>query len=147
MTQANPSGETELKTATVEVEVNLEKPGAIALLPPADDSADQLQDIKNQVFSVLSDLPANVSSFFQEYQKQIVTIGLIAAGGITIKVTLAVLDSLNDIPLLSTALELVGMGYSGWFIYRYLLRASNRQELSAEIDAIKEQFLGKEGNS
>lgn len=143
MTQANPSGETELKTATVEVEVNLEKPGAIALLPPADDSAAQLQDIKNQVLSVLSELPANVSSFFQEYQKQIVTIGLIAAGGITLKVTLAVLDSLNDIPLLSTAMELVGMGYSGWFVYRYLLRASNRQELSAEIDSIKEQFLGK----
>jgi len=143
MTQANHSDETELQTATVEVEVNLEKPGAIALLPPANDSAAQLQQIKNQVFSVLSDLPTNVSSFFQEYQQQIVTIGLIAAGGITLKVTLAVLDSLNDIPLLSTAMELVGMGYSGWFVYRYLLRASNRQELSAEIDSIKEQFLGK----
>ncbi|HLO49542.1 MAG TPA: CAAD domain-containing protein [Kamptonema sp.] len=143
MTQANSSGETELKTATAEVEVNLEKPGAIALLPSGNDSAAQLQQIKNQVISVLSELPTYVSSFFQEYQKPIITIGLIAAGGITIKVTLAVLDSLNDIPLLSTTLELVGMGYSGWFVYRYLLRASNRQELMAEIESFKEDILGK----
>ncbi|MDT9342345.1 CAAD domain-containing protein [Trichodesmium erythraeum 21-75] len=32
--------------------------------------------------------------------------------------------------------------YSGWFTYRYLIRASNRQELSAEIKAWKEQILG-----
>ena len=32
--------------------------------------------------------------------------------------------------------------YSGWFIYRYLLRASNRQELSVELQAWKEQLLG-----
>lgn len=143
MTQANPSDETELKTATAQVEINLEKPGAIAALPPAKDSAAQLQQIKDQVLSVLSELPAYVSNFFQEYQKALITIGLIAAGGITIKVTLAVLDSLNDIPLLSTTFELVGMGYTGWFVYRYLLRASNRQELSAEIESFKEQILGK----
>ena len=143
MTQVNPSGETEMKTATAQVEVTLEKPRAIAALTSVDKSAAQLQQIKKQVISILSELPAYVSNFFQEYQKALITIGLIAAGGITIKVTLAVLDSLNDIPLLSTTFELVGMGYTGWFVYRYLLRASNRQELSAEIESFKEQILGK----
>ena len=143
MTQVNPSGETEMKTATAQVEVTLEKPRAIAALTSVDKSAAQLQQIKKQVISILSELPAYVSNFFQEYQKALITIGLIAAGGITIKVTLAVLDSLNDIPLLSTTFELVGMGYTGWFVYRYLLRASNRQELSAEIESFKEQIMGK----
>ncbi|MDF0554544.1 CAAD domain-containing protein [Kamptonema sp. UHCC 0994] len=143
MTQVDPSGETEMKTATAQVEVTLEKPRAIAALTPGKDSAAQLQQIKKQVISILSELPAYVSNFFQEYQKALITIGLIAAGGITIKVTLAVLDSLNDIPLLSTTFELVGMGYTGWFVYRYLLRASNRQELSAEVESLKEQILGK----
>ena len=143
MTQVNPSGETEMKTATAQVEVTLEKPRAIAALTSVDKSAAQLQQIKKQVISILSELPAYVSNFFQEYQKALITIGLIAAGGITIKVTLAVLDSLNDIPLLSTTFELVGMGYTGWFVYRYLLRASNRQELSSEIESLKEDILGK----
>jgi len=38
---------------------------------------------------------------------------------------------------------LIGMGYTGWFVYRYLLKASNRQELLTEVDSFKEQVVGK----
>lgn len=146
MTQANSANEiqTQVETPAIEVEVNLEKPGAIAALPPAGGTGDQQwQQIKDQVLAVLAELPAYVSSFFSEYQRPLLTLGLIAAGGISIKVLLAVVDSLNDIPLLSPTFELVGMGYTGWFVYRYLLKASTRQELIAEIDALKEQVMGK----
>ena len=37
----------------------------------------------------------------------------------------------------------VGMGYTAWFIYRYLWKASNRQELSRDFNSLKEQVLGK----
>jgi len=153
MTQANSSGETELKTPTSTVNVILDEPGAIASVSTSETSeteetsetagADQIQQIKDQILSVLSELPAYASSFFGEYQKPIVTVGLIVGTLITIKVTLAVLEALNDIPLLSPTFELIGMGYTGWFIYRYLLRASNRQELVAELESFKEQIFGR----
>lgn len=142
MTQANPSGTTETKTETPKVEVTLETPGALAALPPAE-SGEQWQRLKDQALSILAELPAYLSSFFSEYQKPIVTLGLIFAGGITIKVLLAAIDALNDIPLLAPTFELIGIGYSAWFVYRYLLRASNRQELLAEVNALKEQVFGK----
>lgn len=142
MTQANPSGTTETKTETPKVEVTLETPGAIAALPPAE-SGEQWQRLKDQALSILAELPAYLSSFFSEYQKPIVTLGLIFAGGITIKVLLAAIDALNDIPLLAPTFELIGIGYSAWFVYRYLLRASNRQELLAEVNSLKEQVFGK----
>jgi len=153
MTQANSSGETEIKTPTSTVNVILDEPGAIASVSPSETSetgetsetagGDQIQQIKDQILSVLSELPAYASSFFGEYQKPIVTVGLIVGTLITIKVTLAVLEALNDIPLLSPTFELIGMGYTGWFIYRYLLRASNRQELVAELESFKEQIFGR----
>lgn len=153
MTQANSSGETELKTPTSTVNVILDEPGAIASVSTSETSdteetsekegGDQIQQIKDQILSVLSELPAYASSFFGEYQKPIVTVGLIVGTLITIKVTLAVLEALNDIPLLSPTFELIGMGYTGWFIYRYLLRASNRQELVAELESFKEQIFGR----
>ena len=153
MTQANSSGETELKTPTSTVNVILDEPGAIASVSTSETSeteetsetagGDQLQQIKDQILSVLSELPAYASSFFGEYQKPIVTVGLIVGTLITIKVTLAVLEALNDIPLLSPTFELIGMGYTGWFVYRYLLRASNRQELVAELESFKEQIFGR----
>lgn len=142
MTQANPSGTTETKTETPKVEVTLETPGAIAALPPAE-SGEQWQRLKDQALSILAELPAYLSSFFSEYQKPIVTLGLIFTGGITIKVLLAAIDALNDIPLLAPTFELIGIGYSAWFVYRYLLRASNRQELLAEVNSLKEQVFGK----
>ncbi|OCR00538.1 hypothetical protein BCD67_11155 [Oscillatoriales cyanobacterium USR001] len=146
MSQVNPIGETDTKTETLPVDVNLEKPGAIAILDSAEESAEsqvQLKDIVDQVVTIFSELPMYVVSLFQNYQKPIITIGLIVAAGITLKVTLAVIDTLNDVPLLSPIFELVGMGYTGWFVYRYLFRAASRQELSSEITALKEQVLGK----
>jgi hypothetical protein len=62
---------------------------------------------------------------------------------VAVKVLLAVLDALNDIPLVAPSFELIGIGYSVWFVYRYLLKASSRQELSSEITTLKSQVVGK----
>ncbi|HEY9737803.1 MAG TPA: CAAD domain-containing protein, partial [Trichocoleus sp.] len=71
------------------------------------------------------------------------TIGLLFASIISVKLVLAVLGAINEIPLLSPTFELIGLTYSGWFVYRYLLRASNRQELVEDINSLKDQVLGK----
>ncbi|RCV25872.1 hypothetical protein SETIT_5G200500v2 [Setaria italica] len=39
-------------------------------------------------------------------------------------------------------LELVGLSYSGWFVYRYLLFQENRKELAEVIDDIKRRIVG-----
>ncbi|WP_413164251.1 CAAD domain-containing protein [Capilliphycus salinus ALCB114379] len=103
----------------------------------------QFDEIKAKVVEVLAEFPAYVSGFFEEYQKPIITILLILAAIVSLRVLFAVIDALNDIPLLAPTFELIGMGYSAWFVYRYLLRASNRQELSQEFQAFWEQITGK----
>jgi hypothetical protein len=72
---------------------------------------------------------------------------LLIAAAVTVKVVLAVLDALNDIPLLAPTFELIGIGYSAWFVNRYLLRAERRQELAQEVDTIKQQVLGSQNMS
>jgi hypothetical protein len=39
-------------------------------------------------------------------------------------------------------LQLIGLGYTAWFVWRYLWKASNRQELVSELDALKNQIFG-----
>ena len=95
------------------------------------------------VFEFLGKLPDEMGNFFSDYKKPLLTLLIFASGLVTVYVTLAVLDAIHDIPLLSPMLELVGLCYSGWFIYRYLLRESNRQELVSEFNALKSQVLGK----
>ena len=66
-----------------------------------------------------------------------------SAAGITfllIVVADAVLTRLNGFPLLPSLLELVGIGYSGYFIYRYALFKPDREELVAKISSYREKI-------
>ncbi|MEQ8958119.1 CAAD domain-containing protein [Coleofasciculus sp. F4-SAH-05] len=157
-TEGNPP---EVKTAQADatkspeskVDVNVDQPGTVAQLPAnnqaklpaAGQTTDQAwQEWVQPVFDFLSKLPAIISAFYYEYQQAIILIGLVIAGFITVYVTLAVLDAINDIPLLAPIFELVGIGYTIWFIARYLWKAESRQELAQEFDSLKGQLLGKD---
>ncbi|CAA2934273.1 protein CURVATURE THYLAKOID 1A, chloroplastic-like [Olea europaea var. sylvestris] len=69
---------------------------------------------------------------------------LIYGGGAIVAVWLAsvVVGAINSVPLLPKIMELVGLGYTGWFVYRYLLFKSSRKELATDIEAIKKKIAG-----
>ncbi|MBD2676703.1 MULTISPECIES: CAAD domain-containing protein [Nostoc] len=110
-------------------------------LPPA--SEPEWQRISRQVFEFFGQLPQYLSSFFKDYSQALITLSLIFAALVTAKVALAVLDAINDIPLLSPFFELVGISYATWFTFRYLIKASNRQELAQQIQLLKNEFVGE----
>ncbi|KAK8959612.1 hypothetical protein KSP40_PGU007945 [Platanthera guangdongensis] len=56
----------------------------------------------------------------------------------------ALIGAINSIPLLPKLLELVGVGYTGWFVYRYLLFKSSRKELAEDIESLKKRIAGTE---
>jgi hypothetical protein len=112
-------------------------------LPPASEPESQWQQISRQVSQFLEKLPEYLGSFFQNYNQPLITVALILAAIVTAKLVLAILDAINDIPLLSPLFELVGISYATWFVSRYLLKASTRQELANEIQSLKNQFVGE----
>ncbi len=115
------------------------------LLPPASESetSQQLKQIGDRIYTFLSGLPDYLSDFFGEYKRPIITLGLIFGSIVSVKLTLALLDAINDIPLLAPTFELVGFAYTAWFIYRYLWKASSRDELLDSFNGFKDQVLGK----
>ncbi len=100
------------------------------------------QKYGEKIGKFLQDLPSYIGRFFSENQSLLGVLGLFLGALIAVKLTLAILGAINDIPLIAPTFELIGFGYTAWFVYRYLLRASNRQELSEEIKSLKQQFLG-----
>lgn len=122
------------------VEMNASESTAEAL---GSEATRQVKEVWDKVSGLLGDLPDYVSEFFKQYRRPIVTVGLIVAAVIAVKIVLALLDAINDLPLLAPTFELIGLFYTGWFLYRYLLKASNRQELLDDIAAIRDQVLGK----
>jgi len=107
------------------------------------DTMEQVKKVTAQVVDSLGELPKYFGEFFQEYRRPLLALGLIFGAFISVKLTLAILDAINDVPVLAPLFELIGLIYSGWFIYRYLLKASNRAELASEMNALKDQVLGR----
>eukprot|EP00209_Acetabularia_acetabulum_P000732 EC095463.1.p1 GENE.EC095463.1~~EC095463.1.p1 ORF type:complete len:143 (+),score=7.48 EC095463.1:25-453(+) len=50
--------------------------------------------------------------------------------------------AVNAVPLLPKLMELVGLGYSAWFVYRYLLFKSSREELIDDVEGLKKKIAG-----
>jgi Valyl-tRNA synthetase len=67
-----------------------------------------------------------------KYWRGIKIIALIVVALIGLKVAIFVGNTALDIPFFGTSFEIVGLGYVGWFIIRYLLKSEAREELFAK---------------
>ena len=102
-----------------------------------------LPESVKQVFDILGELPAYASQIYGTNKTVINNLALIIGIIVGAKVTLAILSAVNEIPLLAPAFELVGLGYTGYFVYRYLLQASTRKELTEGLDDLKSEVFGQ----
>ena len=69
-------------------------------------------------------------------------LGLALAAGLTVRITGAVLTSINDTPLLGGLLELVGLIRFVQLVSRHALKQQKRAELLARIQELRRQLLG-----
>ncbi|WP_254173067.1 CAAD domain-containing protein [Planktothrix pseudagardhii] len=126
-------------TPATKVEVVIDSPTSFSY-----DSVNQsIQPMKEEILAFLSQLPENLGGFFKEYKRPLTTVGLLIALLVTFKILTGLVEIINEIPLIKPTFETVGLGYSAWFIYRYLLKAETRKELSTDFNTLKEEILGK----
>jgi hypothetical protein len=120
------------------------EPGSLFQMPSSSGNlmSGYVKETADKVLGFLGMFPDYLTEAYTEYQKPITTIGLVVVAGLTIAVADGILDRLNTIPLFAPTFELVGLGFTGWFIFRYLLYAASRQELKQEIDVVKNRIVG-----
>lgn len=131
---------TETSSATVDLRTDTGNITATKAAP----ADTQVQEYLNIGTSFLTQIFDYIKEFIDDNQKLLVNLLLIFLGVVAVKVTLAIVAAINDIPLLAPMFELVGLGYTGWFVYRYLLTRSSREELGQEFESLKAQVVGKE---
>lgn len=136
---AKNEAETELPTVEVKVQAaETATPSVSSEEPPKE----QWRQAVDQVLKFVDTPPDYVTNFFTTYQRPLITVGLILAGFVSVKILFGLLDAINDIPLVAPTFELIGIAYSVWFVYRYLLGASNRKELLDQIQSLKKYIVG-----
>jgi isoleucyl-tRNA synthetase len=111
--------------------------------PPSREDIPQWQELLNAALAVMAELPRYVGLFFADYRRPLLSLGLIVSGTVSLIVLGAIVDAIADFPLLPGLLELIGIGYSGWFVNRYVLRANNRKELTDTVASVSNYVIGK----
>lgn len=104
-------------------------------------SEDAPSDVPKQVDEVIADLKAKWEGVENKS-----TVAIYAGGAlVTLWLSSTIIGAVNSVPLLPKLLELVGLGYTGWFVYRYLLFKSSRKELVSDIEELKGKITGATG--
>lgn len=99
-----------------------------------------------KVQAFLNDPIAFIGAYVKPYTPILITIGYVLLAIVAIRLVLgllgAILNVATSLPIVSPLLELIGIGYTGWFIYRYLLTGDRRQELTGKMSQMKQDFIG-----
>lgn len=107
-------------------------------------SNQQFLQFGDKMSGTIQELFDAVGKFWYAYQLPLIILGVIITVAIFLKISLTILDAINNLPLIQPLLELAGMIYTVWFAWRYLRNGSTRQELSAAISSARQSLLERD---
>lgn len=79
-----------------------------------------------------------------KYTKPLVTTTIILSSLVTLYVVLSLVNAVDEIPIIGSLFEDIGIGYSIWFTFRYLVLAKTRSELSEQIKVWLQEISGED---
>lgn len=67
----------------------------------------------------------------------------VGGGGLAVFISSSVVSTVNSVPLLPKLMELIGLGYSTYFAWRYLIFKERRKELLSDLEDLKDRISGE----
>ena len=115
-------------------------------ISPAHESNESVEEswrsIQAQAATFLANAVSSVKAFFSNNRSLLTTLGWVFLVLLGLRLLLGALDAFDDIPLVTPLLKLIGFVYVVRFVWRYLLRKRDRQELVQSFNRVKEEVFG-----
>jgi CAAD domains of cyanobacterial aminoacyl-tRNA synthetase len=118
------------------------EPMMIADEPMIEPAAVDGQSIQAEITAFVENATASTTELFNNNRQLFITFGWIVLAIFGAKVVFATLGIIDDIPLVTPIIKLVGLVSVVRFATRYLIRKQDRQELIEIIDQTKVSVLG-----
>jgi CAAD domains of cyanobacterial aminoacyl-tRNA synthetase len=109
---------------------------------PIADPTEAWQFTQSELTASFEQAKSTATEFFNNNRRLFTTLGWIAIAIIGVKLVFATLVTIDDIPLVTPILKVVGLVSVVRFAWRYLIREHDRQELIEIIDRTKVEVLG-----
>lgn len=116
-------------------------PMAIADEPIVDPAA-ALESTQTELTAMFENAKSTATEFFNNNRPLLITLGWILLAIFGVKVVFATLGIIDDIPLVTPLIKIVGLVSVVRFAWRYLIREHDRQELIEIINRKKVEVLG-----
>lgn len=100
---------------------------------------------ENRTIPTLQDLKKNLENLIRwasENRQLFSLLALLLGALVLVNVAIALLTAVRTFPVLPEALQVVGLGYSAWFVVRKLLWAEHRREVLRQWESLKTSILG-----
>lgn len=81
----------------------------------------QTSDTSEQIYEQTEKIVADLKSKWDETEEKPAAIGLTVAAVVALYVMAGITSAIDKVPIVSGALELVGIFVTSWFVYRYLV--------------------------
>jgi valyl-tRNA synthetase len=108
----------------------------------------ELGNILKDIATILDSFPGGLFRFVTQYRRSLLWIGAIASAIISADVLLAIVETINHVPLVGPLLEILGLIVAGRFIYKRLLWKENRAQFVEQLRSQQTRIVvPKEGVS
>jgi CAAD domains of cyanobacterial aminoacyl-tRNA synthetase len=132
---------TAVETPEPAPEPSVDLPDTQSLMNSAQDTWQSLQTSDTAAY--FDRAKAYAVDFFATNRQIMIALGVFFLAIISLKLLFAGLSAIDDIPLVSPLLKIIGLIYSVRFVWRYLIRERDRRELIQAIDRTKAEILGR----
>ena len=107
-----------------------------------DAAKETFETIQAEAPGVFEEVTSAVPAFFNQNRQLLINLGLIFLAFVVTKLAFAGINAIDDLPLVTPLLKVVGLFYVVKFIWNYLLREQDREKLVAKFNKTKAEVLG-----
>ncbi len=109
------------------------------------ESAEELWvTIQTRTTGFFEETVSTIAIFFKNNRQLLTILGIAFLAILGFKLMFAGLNAIDDIPLVTPLLKLIGLVYVVRFVWRYLLREQDRHELAENFNRTKAEVLGNQ---
>ncbi|WP_236643881.1 CAAD domain-containing protein, partial [Staphylococcus warneri] len=88
------------------------------------------------------EIVVKIQEAWEKVEDKYAVTSLAVAGGVGLVACAGVISAIDKLPLIPGVLELVGIGYTGWFAYKNLISKPNRDALIEKIKGTYSDIIG-----
>lgn len=110
--------------------------------PTTESATEAWRSIQAKTTQFFENAMSYTPAFFKNNRQFLTTLGWMLLALLGAKLLFAGLDAIDDIPLVTPILKVIGLWYVVRFVWRYLIREQSRQELMQALNRAKTEMLG-----